>query len=113
MSEIHDTSPIPDESAYWDDLAARVAARAVHRDGALDWLAAPTATWLTLLTIACAAGVLLVLTRSSPAPLSVGREWALVLAPSDEVGRRVSSSETPPALLGLVLGARAAPGGGR
>jgi hypothetical protein len=75
------TTGIPDDPAYWDALAARIAAGA--RGGGFARLATTPAAWAAALLLMTAAGILVLATRRE-APL--GREIARVLAPADYPG---------------------------
>ncbi len=95
MTELFDSSRIPDDPAHWDALAQRVAERA-RRSAHFDW-AQSRAGWLAaslLLAGALAYGFL---------PRDEAR---LSLAPSDRLGQVFSTGDGPPDLAALLLGGK-------
>lgn len=109
MTDLFDTRKIPDDSAYWDGLAARVAAGAGSR-GFLRFATTPAA-WAAALLLVTAAGLLVFVARGREPAADLGREIAAALAPADYPGGSLSGSEAPP-VAALLLEAPA-PGGPR
>jgi len=106
MPDLFDTRKIPDDPAYWDGLAARVAAGAGR--GGFARFASTPAAWAAALLLATAAG-LLVLAARGREPDDLGRELAAALAPADFPGGSLSGIEAPP-VAALLLEAPAAGG---
>lgn len=86
MTEFFDTRGIPDDAAYWDALAERVAAGA--RAGGFVRLATTPAAWAALFLLTAAAGLLVLATRTRT---TLGTEIAQVLAPADYPGRNLAT----------------------
>lgn len=105
MSEFFDTEAVRDEPAHWDALARRVAENATRssRRGAFEWVAQSRAGWIAA-SLVCGLSVvsLAALSRSSSAA-SRAAEWARLITPTDNVGRAISMSNTPPAIGTLLL----------
>lgn len=97
MNDVPETSPLesrlPDDRAYWDDLAERIVAGAEpilreRRDGEAWWQ--PLSRWSRVIGVAAAAAALLVAGVGPPeAPTRQPDSLAQVLAPEDPVGRAV------------------------
>lgn len=101
MAEFFDTRGIPDDPAYWDALAARIAGGA--RQGGFARLATTPAAWAAALLLVFAAGLLVVATRKEP---SLGSEIAQALAPADYPGRTLAGDDA--SALGTLLFQQAA-----
>ena len=107
MTDLFDTARVPDDDAYWDALASRVAALAARNQSAngFDWLARTRAGWLAA-SILLAAALGFILLPAKPVPARTDVEWAQVLAPADDVGRAMTRRDQPPAIGALLLDAR-------
>jgi hypothetical protein len=98
-----------DSADYWDALAARVARQALHRaqrDESLAGFVASGRAWATavLLVAVAIAGVSLAPARSgNPASGTL----AVVVEPTDQLGRLISAASSPPSVGELLLNARA------
>lgn len=98
MTEFFGTRGIPDDPAYWDALAARVAAGA--RAGGFARLATTPAAWAAALLLVTAAGLLVLATRKEA---SLGSEIAQALAPADYPGRSLAAPDDASALGSLLF----------
>jgi len=108
MTDFFDTRKIPDDPAYWDGLAARVAAGAGR--GGFARFATTPAAWAAALLLAAAAGLLVLAARGRESD-DLGRELAAALAPPDYPGGSLTGTDAPP-VAALLLEAPA-PGGPR
>lgn len=93
MSELFDTSRIPDDAEHWDALALRQALRAMRSAGP-DW-ARSRAGWLAASLLLAAALAYGLLPRE---------DTRLSFAPSDPLGQALSNGVAPPAIAALLLG---------
>jgi hypothetical protein len=100
MTEFFGTNGIPDDSAYWDVLAARVAGGA--RAGGFARLATTPAAWAAVLLLVAAAGLLVLATRGRERA-SIGSEIAQALAPADYPGRTLAAPNDASALGSLLF----------
>ena len=100
MTEFFDTKGIPDEPAYWDALAGRVAASA--QAGGFARVAASPAAWAAALLLVTAAGLLVLAARGRDRP-DLGREIAQALAPADFPGGTLAGEEGTSAFGALLL----------
>jgi len=92
----------PDNTKYWDALAARVTREVLRSESdALTWLAGSRTAWLA----ACALAVLGVGSIVYSSKDVERTEKSIVLVPSDEVGQILAGSEKPPNV-GVLLTAR-------
>ena len=103
MSELFDTSKIPDEPEYWDALASSVATTAVAQAGretGLLHFASSSSSWIAASTLATAAAIVVFILQATS-----GREtaWGDALQPSDEIGRSILVSEQPPSVGALLI----------
>ena len=80
MTDLFDTGQIPNDEAYWDSLAARVATEA--RQGGFARFATTPAAWAAALLLVTAAGLLVLAARGNDRG-DLGREIAQALAPAD------------------------------
>lgn len=111
MSELHDTSRIPDGDAHWDALAVRVAAHAAHasrahslKEGsAFSWFANSGASWAAASVIFAAAVALTLLQLRGAGGGEVSAEWTDAVGPSDGLARVVMSTNGPPSVGALLL----------
>jgi hypothetical protein len=105
MSELFDTSRIPDDPQYWESLAERTAAHAIRqgRESSLGWFAYSRASRVAAMLAVAAALVVAVTDRTgnahTPAP-----DWTAALSPTDELGKALALSLEPPAIDGLLFG---------
>ena len=104
MTDFFDTRQIPDDQAYWDSLAARVATGA-RQDGFARFAATPAA-WAAALLLVAGASLLVLVARGDSRP-DLGREIAQALAPADFPG---GSLVAPPAVDVLLFEAAARSG---
>ena len=106
-SDLFDTGSIPDDAAYWDALARRVAAHASRepRWSGFEWLAQSRASWAAACVLLAAALVLMALPRDDAPVVHLGdaADWARALAPADDVGRATVAGAAPPAIGTLLL----------
>lgn len=92
------TTGIPDDPAYWDALAERVAAGA--RAGGFVRLATTPAAWAATLLLVTAAGILVFATRREA---TLGSEIAQALAPADYPGQSLAGPDEGSALGSLLF----------
>jgi hypothetical protein len=107
VTNLFDTSSIPETDAYWNSLAARVtlAARA-HRSG-LGWLGAERSAWLAAACIVAIAVGVGVVSRRELVTVP-GPTLQIALMPSDAIGRIIVGAQEPPAVAALAaMSARA------
>jgi hypothetical protein len=102
MSDLFDTSKIRDQPEYWDALAERVTAHAVRSTSAFGQIAESRAGWVAAGLAVAAAIVLMLLPPNTPA--DAGASWTAALAPSDAVGKAITSPDRPPNIGALLLG---------
>ena len=105
LTDLFDTSLMPDDSAHWDELAERVTAKAAHGSEGLGFGAFvhSHASWLAASLLLAAALAFVVLPAKKYSASSFTEEWAAALAPSDDVGRAIVLPERPPAIDVLML----------
>jgi hypothetical protein len=95
--ELLDTTRIPDDRAYWDALADRVAANAAREGkGGLEWLAQSRAGWLAACLLLGAA--LFSMAAAESAAAAPSADWVPTLAPADGLGREMTVTDQPPAI---------------
>lgn len=108
--DLFDTSQVRDDAGYWDALAERVAADAarVSREGGdgFEWFAHARASWVAASLLLAAALAFMALPTESSSAKSLSAEWAMALAPADDVGRAIILRDDPPAIGALLLGGR-------
>lgn len=114
MTRHFDTSAIPDDPAYWDMLAARVACAAKGRRSTLGWMGGRSERRLVLAALSAAAAMLIVAlaVRSAP-PRRSGDAWTAALAPRDPLGRLLVRATVPPPVAAIAVSMETAPGGAR
>jgi hypothetical protein len=101
-SRLFDTSANPDTPEYWEELSTRIQRRATTH-GVSTWIARSRASWISVASLAVAAALVLLLSnRFAPARQPTAGA-VLALAPTDGVGRTISSSERPPVFAELLF----------
>jgi hypothetical protein len=104
MAKFFDTSSIPDDAAYWDALASRVASNVRRRHSAVAWVGSRERRWMvTAYAAAAVLAVAALLTIGRPPRTEAAAQLALVLAPNDALGRVLARSVAPPALTELEM----------
>lgn len=100
MDELHDTSSIPDEPAYWDALTSRIANAAAQRSSAVAWVGGRRTGWLTAAGAVAAAVIAMAVLMGTPRPRHAAGDalLAAVLAPNDAVGRMLAAAPSPPSV---------------
>ena len=98
MPPLFDTTGIPDRPEYWDDLAARVARAATEPPSAIEWIGRPAAATLWAASLVAAAAIALAIALPASEKRPATDIWRIALAPSDDVGRLMGGSGTPPPL---------------
>ena len=99
-------SRLPDDQAYWDDLAARIAESAEpilrkYRDDAW-WY--PLAKWSPAIGVAAAAAALLVVVVGPPAPAPPAPvSFERLLSPEDPVAQAVFGGESAANISAMLL----------
>ncbi|HKT06505.1 MAG TPA: hypothetical protein VJR24_01310 [Gemmatimonadaceae bacterium] len=103
MDELHDTSSIPDEPAYWDALTSRIASTAAQRSSAVAWVGSRQIGWLTAACAAAAAAIAMaaVIATARPRQANGTALLASVLVPNDAVGRVLAAASSPPSVSAL------------
>ena len=96
MPELFDTSAIPDQPEYWDELSQRVSARALRPASTFRLMAESRLSWAAAGLAAAAAFALLLLPPRTSA--DTGVKWAELLAPSDQLGKVITATDRPPEL---------------
>ena len=105
MSDLFDTRRIPDDAAYWDGLAERVAAHAARDSGGtvLDWFAHSRSSWIAA-SLLLAAGVAFVMLpvedRFAP---SLAPALSRPVTPVDDLGKAIATRDAPPSIGALLL----------
>lgn len=102
MDELHDTSSIPDEPAYWDALTSRIASAAAQRSSAVAWVGSRRSAWLAAACAGAAAAIAMgaVIATARPRQANVAL-LAAVLVPNDAVGRVLAAAPSPPSVSDL------------
>jgi hypothetical protein len=102
MSDLFDTSRVPDDTVYWDALAARVATNALSqsRAGGLVRVAQSRAGWVSASLALAAALAFMLLPGGRNESLG---DFSEALVPTDDVARAIIVSEAPPAIEALLL----------
>ena len=105
MADLFDTRQIPDDAAYWDALAHRVATHAVREsNGAvLDWFAHSRAGWIAASLLLVAGLAFMTLPTDGASATSLAPDWSQPVAPVDDLGRAIVSRDTPPSIGALLL----------
>ncbi|MGH7696033.1 MAG: hypothetical protein ACRENH_13690 [Gemmatimonadaceae bacterium] len=105
MMDVFDTRRVPDDEAYWDALAQRVAEAAAREAGAtsFDWLAQSRMSWVAASLLLAGALTLLLLPNEARSARKMAVDWEQALAPTDEIGRAMLSGDAPPAVGVLLL----------
>src|ERR1700731_3092704 len=101
MPELFDTTDVPDDERYWNDLTARIVERTAARRSGLGWLAQSPARWAAGAPLV-AASLLLLFSARPPRPNDLGQGWAAALIPADAGFRAVALGDRPPSI-GLLL----------
>ena len=96
MSELFDTTQLPDDAEHWDAMARRVVAAVARAQtpSLLEWLASPRIAWLAASIIVAALSIL-VIWAPEPSPQAM-QEWAPAFAPADAAGRVMTVADRPP-----------------
>lgn len=102
MPELFDTTNIHDEPEHWDDLAARVSARALRAapDSVVDWLSSARTAWTAMVIAAATVAMVIWPVPSRSEQLRI--EWTPAFAPSDNTGRLMTVGDQPPDLVVLM-----------
>lgn len=108
MTELFDTSSIPDEPGYWDTLAFRVANAARHRRSGLAWVGSRGRGWLAAACLAACGAIAIatVVARAGSRRTEAATDLAAAVAPNDPLGRALVVAVEPPSLAGLSVGVR-------
>ena len=108
MADLFDTASVPDDPQHWDALAVRIAAHASRQSEVtvFGWLASSPGSLLAACLLLGAALALALLPSESFAAKNRSVEWAKALAPTDEVGRAIILTDSPPAVGALLLAPR-------
>lgn|SRR5690348_4395479 len=106
MVDVFDTSSIPDEPAYWDALASRIANAAPRSRSGVAWVGSRRSGWMAAAYLAAAAAMVLaaVMATAHPRGPATAAVLASVLAPNDPLGRMVAGA-APPSLAALSVDA--------
>lgn len=109
--DLFDTSRVRDDAGYWDALAERIAADAARVSkegwgGGFEWFAHSRASWVAASLVLAAAAAFLMLPSEASSTRNLNADWALALAPADDVGRALVLRDDPPAIGALLLGRR-------
>lgn len=108
MPDLFDTGGVRDDAEHWDALAERVAAAAVgaSRGGSFDRFAASRAGWIAASLLLAAGLAFIALQDKDSSGSGLRAVWTQALAPTDDIGRVITSRDSPPAIGALLLGAR-------
>ena len=99
-AELFDTKFVPDDAAYWDALAVRVASRAERSTAsAFDWFSRSRAGVVAASLLVAAALILVLM----PAARTVSDDWNAPLAPADGLARAIMSPDRPPPIGALLV----------
>jgi hypothetical protein len=103
MPELFDTGEVRDEPTHWDALARRVAenARRSARQDAFAWLAQSRVGWIAASLVLITA--LVSIAEYGDSATQLADDWGGMLAPTDDVGNAMTTSETPPTIGALLL----------
>ena len=110
MTDLFDTSSVRDDDQHWDEMAKRVAARAIRDSNqtSLDWLSRSRGSIVaaSLLVVATAVYAVLAGKKSERNVDAVSIE---AFAPTDELGRAIALQPAPPRLGALLMPVRTGP----
>lgn len=108
MTDLFDTSSVPDDDRHWDEMTKRVAARAIRDSNqtSLDWLSRSRGGVIaaSLLLVATAVYAMIAGRRSERHFDAISIE---AFAPTDELGRAIALQSAPPQLGTLLMPVRA------
>ena len=95
MSELFDTTNVPDDPQYWDAMTTRVVAAvtSVRSPSLLDWLATSRIAWLAASIVLAAVAIVMWVPETA---VQARREWTPLFAPADAVGRMMTVADRPP-----------------
>ena len=104
MTDLFDTSSVPDDNRHWDEMAKRVAARAIRDSNptSLDWLSRSRGGIIaaSLLVVATAVYAVLAGRKGERHFDAISIE---AFAPTDELGRAIALESGPPQLGTLLM----------
>ena len=105
MPDLFDTRQIPDDDAYWDALADRVAARAAldSDETVLDWFAHSRGSWIAASLLLAAGIAFMVLPVGDPSSPSLAPALSQSVTPGDDLGKALVSRDVPPSIGALLL----------
>ncbi len=109
MPDLFDTAQVRDEPERWDALATRVAetaARESRRSG-LDWLANSRTGWVAASLLVAAVLAFIIFPTENQSVSTIVPGWALSLAPTDNLGKSIVLSDSPPTIGALLLDGKA------
>ena len=104
MPELFDTGEVRDDPRHWDALARRVAENATRsaKHDAFAWLAQSRAGWIAA-SLVLGVALASIAAHGDGSAARLAEDWGAMLAPSDDVGKAMTTSETPPAISMLLL----------
>ena len=105
MTDLFDTTQVPDNPGYWDALAQRIASEAASQSSraGLGWVAHSRASWVSA-TLLLAAGVaFIVVPVDDSTGESITTEWVQALSPTDDAGRSLFEGDGPPPIEALLF----------
>jgi hypothetical protein len=107
--DLFDTSSVPDDAEYWDRRAALVVRSAIREPerGSLDWLTSSPAIWVTVTSLfVLAFGIVLKSSAQQPADPRPSTDWVSSVAPTDDIGKALVTSDAPPQIGALLADGR-------
>jgi hypothetical protein len=106
MPDLFDTSQIPDDPHYWDQLAERTTSSALQASDGFGQFVASRHGWIAAAALVAAA-IVFMLIRPPGNEADLRQAWASAMAPSDATGRTITIHDRPPALGDLLFTAGA------
>ena len=107
MTDLFDTSSARDDDQHWDEIAKRVAARAMRDSNqtSLDWLSGSRGS-IVAASLLIAATAVLAMLAGRKGDRDVDLVAIEVFAPTDELGRAIAVQSAPPRLGSLLMPVR-------
>ena len=104
MTDFFDTGSIRDDDQRWDEMAQRVAARAIRDSGmtSLDWLSRSRGSIIAASLLIAATAVIATL-AGKRSERNIDMVSIEAFAPTDDLGRAIALQSAPPRLGSLLL----------
>ena len=107
MTDLFDSGSVRDDDQHWDEMAKRVAARAIRdsNQSSLDWLSGPRGSMIAA-SLIIVATVVFAMFAGKKSERNFDAVSIEAFVPTDELGRAIALQSAPPQLGALLMPAR-------